>query len=187
MDGGGSWLDELSDAGSAAGAAAPEAGSGEARRPCPECGEMIVAGAAKCRFCGAIFDPKLKQFESKGKTELRQMAQFHKALMVLTLLNILGFVCASAAGASGVPPGAPTPLGTIASLIVLVTIIPGTVFVVLLATRLYAVVWAVVLGVFAIIPCAGLIAWLVVCSAATSRLQLSGVKVGFFGASMSQF
>ena len=33
---------------------------GEARRPCPECGEMIVAGAAKCRFCNAIFDPRLK-------------------------------------------------------------------------------------------------------------------------------
>jgi hypothetical protein len=36
--------------------AGPEPG----RRPCPECGEMIVAGAAKCRFCNAIFDPSLK-------------------------------------------------------------------------------------------------------------------------------
>lgn len=33
---------------------------GQARRPCPECGEMIVVGAAKCRFCNAIFDPRLK-------------------------------------------------------------------------------------------------------------------------------
>lgn len=23
-----------------------------ARRPCPDCGEMIAAGAARCRFCG---------------------------------------------------------------------------------------------------------------------------------------
>jgi predicted RNA-binding Zn-ribbon protein involved in translation (DUF1610 family) len=63
--GGESWLDELdgaiasSGASAAAGAAAPEPG-GEARRPCPECGEMIVVGAAKCRFCNAIFDPRLK-------------------------------------------------------------------------------------------------------------------------------
>jgi predicted RNA-binding Zn-ribbon protein involved in translation (DUF1610 family) len=33
---------------------------GDARRPCPECGEMIIASAAKCRFCSAIFDPRLR-------------------------------------------------------------------------------------------------------------------------------
>ncbi len=31
------------------------------RKPCPMCGEMIQAGASKCRFCGEIFDPKLKK------------------------------------------------------------------------------------------------------------------------------
>src|SRR5262252_974327 len=35
-------------------AAAPAA---EPRRPCPMCGEMILATAAKCRYCGEIFDP----------------------------------------------------------------------------------------------------------------------------------
>jgi predicted RNA-binding Zn-ribbon protein involved in translation (DUF1610 family) len=30
-----------------------------ARRPCPECGEMIAASAGRCRFCGAVFDPRL--------------------------------------------------------------------------------------------------------------------------------
>ena len=51
-----SWLDDMQ------GLAAPVAPGpgGEARRSCPECGEMIMAGAAKCRFCGAIFDPRLK-------------------------------------------------------------------------------------------------------------------------------
>src|SRR5438309_1471562 len=34
----------------------PEPAEGE-RRPCPMCGEMIVASAAKCRFCGEVFDP----------------------------------------------------------------------------------------------------------------------------------
>jgi predicted RNA-binding Zn-ribbon protein involved in translation (DUF1610 family) len=43
-------------------AAAP---SGENRRPCPMCGEMILATAAKCRYCGEVFDPALKK--AKGK------------------------------------------------------------------------------------------------------------------------
>src|SRR5262249_25140944 len=38
-------------------AAAPAA---ESRRPCPMCGEMILTTAAKCRYCGEIFDPTLK-------------------------------------------------------------------------------------------------------------------------------
>ena len=33
-----------------------EASTAEVRKPCPMCGEMIVATAAKCRFCGEIFD-----------------------------------------------------------------------------------------------------------------------------------
>jgi predicted RNA-binding Zn-ribbon protein involved in translation (DUF1610 family) len=64
-------MDELDDAIAAAapnaktapGAASGTGGTapgGDARRPCPECGEMIVAGAAKCRFCNAIFDPRLR-------------------------------------------------------------------------------------------------------------------------------
>ena len=38
---------------------------GRGRQPCPECGEMIVAGAAKCRFCNAIFDPQLKLLQQR--------------------------------------------------------------------------------------------------------------------------
>jgi hypothetical protein len=33
----------------------------ESRRPCPKCGGMIVVGAAKCRFCGEVFDEVLKR------------------------------------------------------------------------------------------------------------------------------
>ena len=42
------------------------AAAGEpARRPCPRCGEMIAIGAAKCRFCDAIFDAKLRKSSKK--------------------------------------------------------------------------------------------------------------------------
>ena len=56
---GGNWQGGMPDFG-------PSAGAGESdpdmrtRRPCPHCGEMIIATAAKCRFCGAIFDPGLR-------------------------------------------------------------------------------------------------------------------------------
>ena len=53
--------------------------------------------------------------------------------------------------------------------------------------ELYSVVATVFLGLLAIIPCIGLIGLLVINSAATSRLQLSGIKVGFLGANLSQF
>lgn len=47
-----------------AGAAAVPAPAEEVRRPCPMCGEMIVAGAAKCRFCGEIFDESIRKVRS---------------------------------------------------------------------------------------------------------------------------
>lgn len=37
------------------------------RKPCPACGEMIVRGAVKCRFCGEIFDPTLKEQQKKKR------------------------------------------------------------------------------------------------------------------------
>ena len=36
------------------------------KKPCPMCGEMIRAAAAKCRFCGEVFDARLKKKKSKG-------------------------------------------------------------------------------------------------------------------------
>ncbi|MEQ9379801.1 MAG: hypothetical protein RJP95_02980, partial [Pirellulales bacterium] len=39
--------------------------SNEGRKPCPKCGEMSLAEAAKCRFCGEIFDPAWKKEEAK--------------------------------------------------------------------------------------------------------------------------
>jgi predicted RNA-binding Zn-ribbon protein involved in translation (DUF1610 family) len=37
----------------------------EDRKPCPACGEMIVRGAVKCRYCGEIFDSTLRKQEEK--------------------------------------------------------------------------------------------------------------------------
>jgi hypothetical protein len=37
------------------------------RRPCPMCGEMIISSAAKCRYCGEVFDATLKRKEKKSR------------------------------------------------------------------------------------------------------------------------
>jgi predicted RNA-binding Zn-ribbon protein involved in translation (DUF1610 family) len=60
------WLDEMMPPATPPPAQAADDG-GQPRRPCPECGELIVAGAAKCRFCGAVFDPGLKRESAKKK------------------------------------------------------------------------------------------------------------------------
>ena len=38
------------------------------RKPCPACGEMIMRKAAKCRYCGEIFDPALKKRARKARS-----------------------------------------------------------------------------------------------------------------------
>ena len=81
-----SWLDGLQSPDAAA--TTPGAG-GEARRPCPMCGEMIAAGAPKCRFCGAVFDPRLR---GSGSSMQRGQSQQGLAItsMVLGILSLCG-------------------------------------------------------------------------------------------------
>jgi predicted RNA-binding Zn-ribbon protein involved in translation (DUF1610 family) len=47
--------------------ASPPSPETEDRRPCPMCGEMIVATAAKCRFCGEILDTSLRKKKKKQR------------------------------------------------------------------------------------------------------------------------
>jgi len=60
------------------------ASSTESRRPCPMCGEMILTTAAKCRFCGEVFDPTLKK--GKGKKSKKEDETISTAEMILAVL-----------------------------------------------------------------------------------------------------
>ena len=68
---------------------------GQSRQPCPKCGELIVAGAAKCRFCNAIFDPELKLMEAgrpgRGSEDLRQIATYQRGVIFCILAQILAY------------------------------------------------------------------------------------------------
>jgi predicted RNA-binding Zn-ribbon protein involved in translation (DUF1610 family) len=59
---------------------------GEARRPCPMCGEMIVATAAKCRFCGEVFDPALKKAKKKGRRSRAEDEDLSTSEIVIAIL-----------------------------------------------------------------------------------------------------
>ena len=52
----------------------------ESRRPCPMCGEMILATAAKCRYCNEVFDPGLKKAKSKGKKKSKNFSRDDEVL-----------------------------------------------------------------------------------------------------------
>jgi predicted RNA-binding Zn-ribbon protein involved in translation (DUF1610 family) len=52
---------------SAVGGAVAASASGEATKPCPYCGESILASAKKCRFCGEYTDPKQRKEMEKAK------------------------------------------------------------------------------------------------------------------------
>jgi hypothetical protein len=158
---------------------------GPSRQPCPECGEMIVVGAAKCRFCNAVFDPELKRLQAarpgRGNEDLKQIANYQRGVILCIVIQILGYMINMFAARTN------PPLTGIVGMVVLGAIIAGVVFAILLGTRVYSTAAGVVMGLLAIVPCLGLVFLLIINQAATKRLTENGIQVGFFGADMSQF
>ena len=62
------------------------------RRPCPSCGEPIVANAAKCRFCGAVFDPRLRATSCAGPGWPSYQG-FAITSMILGILALISCYC----------------------------------------------------------------------------------------------
>jgi hypothetical protein len=73
------------------------------------------------------------------------------------------------------------------SLVLIPVALTATVFVFLLAMRVYSVLIGIVLGVLTMIPCIGLITLLVINQKASGILTKHGYKVGLMGANLSQF
>jgi hypothetical protein len=71
-------------------------------------------------------------------------------------------------------------------LVVLPVCLAATVFVFLLATKVYNPVVGVLLGFLTLIPCIGLLVLLVINSKATSTLKRHGIGVGLLGADLSK-
>jgi predicted RNA-binding Zn-ribbon protein involved in translation (DUF1610 family) len=192
--------DDLDD-GKAYGVAdsAPADAAGDGRRPCPMCGEMIVATAAKCRYCGEVFDSSLKKVKKTGgkKKEMKSIATLQKYLLISILLMILSYIGYIAAIVVNLPaqqPGQPPNLkgpaiamiGVLA-LVLLATSLASLILSVLLSSKLYGTGGAILVFFLQFVPCVGLITLLVVNGKATSVLKEKGYTVGFLGADLSDF
>jgi len=110
------------------------------------------------------------------RADLKTVALYQKGLLVCILLYLLGVV-----GQFFIPPEA----SLLLALVVLVVVITATVFVFLLATKVYGTGVGILLGILTLIPCVGLIVLLIVNGKATSILRQNGIRVGLLGANLS--
>jgi phage FluMu protein Com len=58
----------------------------ERRRPCPMCGEMILASAIKCRYCGEVLDETLRRQERRASKQASRDADMDAIEWVVAIL-----------------------------------------------------------------------------------------------------
>jgi hypothetical protein len=71
-------------------------------------------------------------------------------------------------------------------LFMIVMMITAAVFVFMLALDVYGIVEGIIMGILAMVPLVGLIVLLLINNRATRLLRQHGIRVGLFGADMSQ-
>ena len=114
---------------------------------------------------------------SGRREDLRSVALYQKGILVCILIYILLFI-----GRFLVPAEFQfllaiglAPLG-----------IAATIFVFLLAIKVYETGLGIVFGILTLVPCIGLIVLLMINAKATSILKQNGIPVGLLGADMSK-
>jgi predicted RNA-binding Zn-ribbon protein involved in translation (DUF1610 family) len=165
-----------------------EAPTGEVRRPCPMCGEMIVATAAKCRFCGEIFDETLKKAGKGGKKgKTKTIAAVQRNLMTCILIQIVTFIGLFVLRSMVAQSHDPllSLLLLCDSIALIVVAIGGVVCTFILAMRLYSTGVGILLGVLSMVPYLGFLILLMVNQKATAHLREHGYEVGLMGAKAS--
>lgn len=113
---------------------------------------------------------------SGTREDLRNVAKYQKGILVCILIHIVAVILQFMI---------PAEFRLILGLGYLVVELVSTVFVFLLAIKVYGTAAGVLLGILAIIPCFGLIVLLVVNGKATGILNQNGIKVGLLGANLS--
>ena len=108
---------------------------------------------------------------------LKTIAQYQKGVIVCILVYFLLVLLQFT-----IPPDLRFLLG----LAVIGLGLVGTVFVFLLAFKVYSKPEAIALGILTIVPCVGIVALLLVNTRATKMLKQNGVQVGFLGANLSK-
>ena len=116
--------------------------------------------------------------KSGRREDLKSIATYQKGILVCILIYLLTIV-----GQFFIPEDVQILLGLALAVLGLVS----TVFVFLLAIKVYNTGVGILLGLLALVPCLGLIVLLVINGKATRILQQNGHKVGLLGADLSQF
>lgn len=178
-------LDEATPYGMAAEPTEAPAVGNEARQPCPMCGEMIIVGAAKCRFCGEVFDEVVKKTTKGGKkARLRTIASQQRNMVICALLQILCYLISGALGPAGAPNRDPALIlvRLCISAVLLAALVGGCAYTCMLGSKFFNILAVILLGVLAIVPCLGLISLAIVNQRATRLLQENGYEVSLLGA-----
>jgi hypothetical protein len=116
--------------------------------------------------------------KSGRREDLKSIATYQKGILVCILIYLLTIV-----GNFFIPEDVQILLGLALAVLGVVS----TVFVFLLAIKVYNTGVGILLGLLALVPCLGLIVLLVINGKATRILQQNGHKVGLLGADLSQF
>ncbi len=114
-----------------------------------------------------------------GKVEdLRGVAWYQKGIIACILVQLLFII-----GLFTVPEE----LRPLAQLALIPIGLASTVFLFLLAIKVYGTGIGILLGILTFVPCLGLLLLLMVNGKATRVLRQNGYQVGFLGARLSQF
>lgn len=122
-------------------------------------------------------DSQVFGVNSGSRDDLKSVAIYQKGIVVCILIYLVAVV-----GQFALPEG----IRPLVGIGVLGVGLVGTVFVFLLATKVYTTGMGILLGVLALIPCIGLLVLLMVNGKATEILKKNGIKVGLLGANLSQ-
>lgn len=112
---------------------------------------------------------------SGRQEDVRSVALYQKGILVCILIYLCAVV-----GQFLLPPE----LRIVVGLAILLVGLAGTVFVFLLATKVYGVGLGILFGILTFIPCIGLLMLLVINGKATNVLRQNGYRVGLLGAKM---
>lgn len=128
-------------------------------------------------YAAPVSQPQVVGVRGGGdRKDLRSIALYQKGLILCILLYLI-----AVAAQFAIPPE----FRPVIAIFILPVALAGVVFVVLLALKAYSPVVGILLGIGALIPCLGVIFLLIVNAKATEILKQNGIKVGFFGAKLS--
>ena len=118
---------------------------------------------------------------SGSREDLRSVAKYQKGILICILIYLTAVIGQFALPAELHPI---VPIGIALGLLLLALV--STVFVFLLAMKVYSTGVGIVLGILTLIPCVGLLVLLRVNAKATATLEQNGIKVGLLGANISR-